>query len=114
MISQDSILFEARGISKYFGGVTALSDANLRIYKGCICGLLGANGSGKTTVSRIITGIYQPSGGELFFKGEPAGINSPADAAAMKISMVHQHLSLIPELTVWQNICLGAESLKPV
>ncbi len=109
MIPQNNVLFEARNISKYFGGVTALSDGNLKIYSGRICGLLGANGSGKSTISKIINGIYQPSGGELLYRGEHVEINSPAAAAAMNIAMIHQHLSLVPELTVWQNICLGIE-----
>ncbi len=110
MFPQDEILFEARSIEKYFGGVTALADGNLKIYNGRICGLLGANGSGKSTISRIINGIYQPSGGELLYRGKPVDINSPAAAAAMNIAMIHQHLSLVPELTVWQNICLGIET----
>ena len=109
MIPQEDILFEARNISKYFGGVTALADGNLKIYNGRICGLLGANGSGKSTISKIINGIYQPSGGELLYRGKPVAIHSPADAAAMNIAMIHQHLSLVPELPVWQNICLGIE-----
>ena len=112
MIPQNEILFEARNIAKYFGGVTALSDGNLKIYEGKICGLLGANGSGKSTISKIINGIYQLSEGELFFRGEPVEISSPAAAAELDIAMIHQHLSLVPELTVWQNICLGIEDRK--
>ena len=112
MIPQNEILFEARNIAKYFGGVTALSDGNLKIYEGKICGLLGANGSGKSTISKIINGIYQPSEGQLIFRGEAVDISSPAAAAEMDIAMIHQHLSLVPELTVWQNICLGIEDRK--
>ena len=110
MIPENEILFEARNISKYFGGVTALSDGNLKIHNGRICGLLGANGSGKSTISKIINGIYQPSGGQLYHEGKAVDINSPADAAELGIAMIHQHLSLVPELSVWQNICLGIET----
>ena len=72
----------------------------------------GPTVSGKSTISKIINGIYQPSEGQLIFRGEAVDISSPAAAAEMDIAMIHQHLSLVPELTVWQNICLGIEDRK--
>ncbi len=109
MFSHSPVLLEAQNIEKKFGGVKALSDGNLKIYKGKICGLLGANGSGKSTISKIITGIHTPSKGNIIYKGEKIVLQNPIQAAEKNIAMVHQHLSLIPELTVWQNICLGVE-----
>ncbi|MFW5768977.1 MAG: ATP-binding cassette domain-containing protein, partial [Spirochaetota bacterium] len=106
---QYETILEARSILKRFGGVTALKDGNICIRKGKIGGLLGANGSGKTTLSRILTGIYQPTKGDLFLGGECVQIPSPIFAAENGIVMVHQHLSLIPELTVWENVLLGNE-----
>lgn len=106
---QNETILEAKSIIKRFGGVTALQDGNICIRKGKIGGLLGANGSGKTTLSRILTGIYQPTKGDLFLRGECVQIPSPIFAAENGIVMVHQHLSLIPELTVWENVLLGHE-----
>jgi len=109
MVNSNENFLEARSIIKQFGGVTALQDGNICIRKGKIGGLLGANGSGKTTLSRILTGIYQPTMGELFLEGACVKIESPSHAANNGIIMIHQYLSLIPELTVWQNVCLGHE-----
>jgi ribose transport system ATP-binding protein len=102
-------VFEARNIQKYFGGVCALKNGNFCIREGQICGLLGANGSGKTTLSKIIYGLLQPENGALLMHGEEVTIKSPSQAKEIGIAMVHQHLSLVPELTVWQNIMLGHE-----
>ncbi len=102
---------EAIGIEKNFGGVKALVDGEVTLYKGKILGLLGANGSGKSTLSKIISGIHIPSGGTLKFEGEEIKIKNPQEAEKLGIVMVHQHLSLIPELSVWQNIVLGRESI---
>lgn len=112
MTIDNDLFFEAKSIKKNFGGVVALNDGCIGIKKGKICGLLGANGSGKTTLSRIITGIYKPNDGKLCMNGEPIHIDSPVDALEKGIVMVHQHLSLIPELSVWENICLGHENTK--
>ncbi|MEX2104203.1 MAG: sugar ABC transporter ATP-binding protein [Bacilli bacterium] len=102
-------LLETRSLQKYYGGVRALEDGNLYCDKGKVCGLLGANGSGKSTFSKIISGIVRPSSGEIFIDGVPVTIKSPLDAKKNGIIMVHQHLSLIPELTVWENMTLGHE-----
>ncbi len=109
MFSDCPVLLEARDIVKNFGGVQALTSGNIQIFKGKICGLLGANGSGKSTISKILTGIYHPTAGHLYYKGEEIHFQNPVQAAEKRIAMIHQHLSLIPELTVWQNICLGIE-----
>ncbi|MDI3542744.1 MAG: ribose transport system ATP-binding protein [Candidatus Atribacteria bacterium] len=103
------VVLEAIGIKKHFGGVIALSNANLRCYQGRITGLLGANGSGKSTMSKIICGIYQADGGEIKYKGKVVKYRSPSEARKDGIAMVFQNLSLVADLTVWQNIVLGAE-----
>lgn len=107
-------LLEAKSLKKSFDGVVALSNGSLCCEEGKVCGLLGANGSGKTTFSRIVSGILRPSGGELIFRGKKVNIKSTLDAKKLGIAMVHQNLSLIPELTVWENINLGHEPLKGV
>jgi ribose transport system ATP-binding protein len=104
-------LLEAKGMQKSFGGIKALSNGCLTCCKGKVVGLLGANGSGKSTFSKIIAGIFKKNGGELYICGEKAEISSSADAKKYRIAMVHQNLSLVQELTVWENINLGHESL---
>jgi ribose transport system ATP-binding protein len=104
-------LLEAKGMQKSFGGIKALTNGCLTCKEGKVVGLLGANGSGKSTFSKIISGIFRKNGGELYINGQKTDINSPSDAKKHGIIMVHQNLSLVPELTVWENINLGHESL---
>jgi ribose transport system ATP-binding protein len=102
-------VLEARHIRKSFVGVKALSDANFELREGEVCGLVGANGSGKTTFARIASGLLIPDGGELLLAGEPINLRSHLDAEAYRLAMVHQNLSLVPEMTIWENIALGRE-----
>lgn len=105
-------LFEANNVSKRFGGVVALSDAEFG-FTGCkICGLVGANGSGKTTFSRICAGLIRKDSGQFCIDGKTIEIRSPLDAKKHGIALAHQNLSLVPDLTVWENICLGYEQRK--
>ncbi len=111
-IIQDDIVLQATGIAKYFGGVTALSDGNLVARSGRVTGLLGANGSGKSTISKIICGVYRQNAGTVTYLGEEVRFKDPDHARRDGVSMVFQHLSLIPTLTVWQNIILNRESRR--
>ncbi len=106
------MILEAKEIKKRFGGVVALSNGNLRCYKGRITGLLGANGSGKSTISKIITGVYHADEGEIKYNGRIVKYRNPSEARKDGIAMVFQNLSLVSDLTVWQNIVLGAEEKK--
>ncbi len=103
------ISFTGTHISKRFEGVQALRDANFAFQGNTICGLVGANGSGKTTFARICSGLIRRDAGDIFIDGAPAHLHSPQDARALGIVLAHQNLSLIPDLTVWQNIRLGHE-----
>jgi ABC-type sugar transport system, ATPase component len=103
------ILLEANNIEKHFGGVKALSNGNITCRKGKITGLLGANGSGKSTLSKIITGVYLADKGTITYNGEKVCFKNPIDAKRAGISMAFQNLSLLPHLTVWQNIVLSFE-----
>jgi ABC-type sugar transport system ATPase subunit len=102
-------VLEARHIRKSFVGVQALSDANFSLNEGEICGLVGANGSGKTTFARIVAGLLTPDGGGLALYGKPVNLRSRLDAEASRMAMVHQNLSLVPEMTIWENVVLGRE-----
>lgn len=105
-------LLEAKSLRKTYGGITALRDGNMICKQGKVCGLLGANGSGKSTFSKMISGVVKHDGGEIWFDGEPLNVSSPEEAMKKGIIMVHQHLSLIPELTIWENMTLGSEPVN--
>jgi len=102
-------VLEARHIRKSFVGVRALSDANFALGEGEICGLVGANGSGKTTFARIVSGLLTPDDGEMFLFGKAVNFRSRQEAEGARMAMVHQNLSLVPEMTIWENIALGRE-----
>ena len=94
-------------ITKKFGSITALEDVSLSVNSGKITALLGENGAGKTTLMRIAFGMIPPDSGSITVDGRRARFNSPADAIAAGIGMVHQQFSLIPAMTVAENVALG-------
>ncbi len=102
--------FEATNVSKKFGEVEALKNASIKFEGNKICGLIGANGSGKTTFSKICSGLIKADNGEFIIDGKKVVLNSPLDAKQHGIILIHQNLSLVPELTVSENICLGQEN----
>ena len=98
-----------RGLTKRFGSLTALADVDLDVRAGEVLALLGENGAGKTTLTKILYGLYQPDEGQVTVVGRPAAFRSPADAIASGIGLVTQHFSLVPSLTVVENVVLGRE-----
>ena len=98
---------QMRNITKTFGSVVANDKVNLDIYKGEVLALLGENGSGKTTMMNMLSGIYFPDEGEIFINGQPTVISSPKDAFDHGIGMIHQHFKLVDVLTAAENIVLG-------
>lgn len=102
-------VLEAKHIRKSFSGVVALSDAYFSLNRGEVCGLIGANGSGKTTFANIVCGLLKADSGDLSIKGAKIDIHSHFGAEKYGIALIHQNLSLIPEMTVWENVCLGIE-----
>ncbi|MBQ3108625.1 MAG: sugar ABC transporter ATP-binding protein [Clostridia bacterium] len=107
-------ILEARGIKKRFGGVIALAGTDLVCEKGRITGLLGANGSGKSTISKVITGVYSADAGDVIYEGKKVSFKNPLDAKHAGIAMVFQTLSLTPDQKVWENIVLGMEKKKGI
>jgi simple sugar transport system ATP-binding protein len=98
------------GVSKTYGnGTLALDGVSFEIASGVIHAICGENGAGKSTLMKILFGLEQPSAGAVMIDGEAAVIASPRIAAAKGIGMVHQHFSLVPSLTVTENIVLGQE-----
>jgi fructose transport system ATP-binding protein len=102
-------IFEALGITKRFGGVTALDGVDLRLRRGEILAVVGDNGAGKSTLIKAITGAMKPDSGRLLFSGEEVSIASPKDAKRLGIETVYQDLALINSLSVTKNVFLGRE-----
>ena len=105
-------VLELRNITKQFPGVLANDHINLSLEKGEIHALLGENGAGKSTLMNILYGLYAPDEGDIFVDGDPLEVESPSDAIARGIGMVHQHFMLIPVFTVTENVMLGEEATK--
>jgi simple sugar transport system ATP-binding protein len=105
-------VLEARGLTKRFPGVLANSAVNLTLMKGEILALLGENGAGKTTLMNMLYGLYKPDEGEIWINGRVVHMDSPNDAIAAGIGMVHQHFMLIPVMTVTENMMLGVEETR--
>ncbi len=99
-------------IVKRYGGVVALSDGTLQVQSGEVVALLGANGSGKSTLSKIITGVTAPNEGTLLLNEQPVHFANPQAARKYGIAAVYQELSLIPDMTVAENIGLTHEPLR--
>lgn len=102
-------LLRAEGISKAFPGVQALDQVSLEIFPGEIHGLVGENGAGKSTLIRILAGVLRPDEGRIFWQGHPVEIADPRHARRLGIAVIHQELSLLPNLSVAHNLFLGRE-----
>ena len=102
-------ILELKGIHKSFPGVKALDNACLNVYPGKVMALLGENGAGKSTLMKVMTGIYSLDEGEIRYQGESVNFSGPRHSQKAGISIIHQELNLIPELTIAENIFLGRE-----
>ncbi len=106
-------ILELRNIDKHFPGVHALKGVNLSIRYGTVHALVGKNGAGKSTFTKIIAGVYPPTSGQIWFDGARRFFKIPSDAQAVGISTLYQELMLLPELSVAENILLGNEPQRP-
>jgi ribose transport system ATP-binding protein len=105
----DPVAVRMTGISKSFSGIRVLHGVDFDLRKGEVHALVGGNGAGKSTLMKILQGVYRPDEGQIAVDGNPVEIRSPHDARALGIGMIFQEFSLIPTLTVAQNIFLGHE-----
>lgn len=107
MAIESGYILQARGICKSFGGVQALSNVDLTVRCGEIHGIIGENGAGKTTLMNIFGGIIKQDKGTIIFNGEEVDFSSPYEASRKGISTIHQELTMIPHLSVMENIFMG-------
>jgi len=105
---------KVRKLNKSFPGVKALDDIDLELYRDEVHALVGENGAGKSTLIKLLVGAYQRDSGEIYFSNQKVEFDSPAQAFQSGISVIYQENSLIPQLTVIQNIFLGMESFTPL
>lgn len=107
---EETPIIETRKLCKTFGPTVALDQVDMRIYRGRITGLIGENGSGKSTISSILSGMQAPSEGEMFYKGQPHRPATMIDAGRIGIGMIVQEQGYVPGITIAQNLFLGDES----
>lgn len=104
-----SPLFSFNEVTKTFGNVIANHQVTFSVAEGTIHGIVGENGAGKSTIMKILYGMFEPDSGSISLRGNLTRIRTPQEAIALGIGMVHQHFMLVPTLTVWENIILGQE-----
>ncbi len=100
-------LWELKGLCKQFPGVKAIDGVDLRIYPGEVHGLVGENGSGKSTLVKCLSGVYLPTSGRIFHKGRAVTLHDPTAARSLGVATIFQELSLIPNMSVGENIFTG-------
>jgi len=105
-------LLQLKGIEKSFPGVKALNGASLSVYPGRVMALVGENGAGKSTMMKVLTGIYSRDAGSLQWLGEETHFSGPKASQEAGIGIIHQELNLIPQLSIAENIFLGREFTK--
>ena len=108
----NEVILEAKNVSKFFGTITALKDANLSLRPGEVLGVVGENGAGKSTLMKVLSGLYNPSEGSIYFEGKEVFFSSPRDSQDLGIEMVYQDLSLAENLPIGDNIFLGREPTR--
>jgi simple sugar transport system ATP-binding protein len=109
----DAPIFEARDIVKRFGRVTALRGVDYDLRPGEVHAIVGDNGAGKSTLIKILSGVMQPTSGEILIDGKPVSLGSPREARSLGIETVYQDLALANHLDAAANLFLGRESLQP-
>ena len=102
-------LLHAEHITKEFPGVKALDDVNIKVDSGKVLGLLGENGAGKSTLFNVISGVFEPTSGKVMLEGEEAHFRGPKDAQERGVTIVHQELKLLPNMSVAENIFIGRQ-----
>lgn len=111
-MTEEQYVIEMRNITKQFGTFKANDNVNLKVKPGEIHALLGENGAGKSTLMNVLSGLLEPTSGEIFLNGKQVTLHGPTEANRLGIGMVHQHFMLVDAFTVTENIVLGSEPTK--
>jgi ribose transport system ATP-binding protein len=109
---EEDLVLKLSKVSKSFGAIQALRAVDFELRKGEIHAIAGENGAGKSTLMNIVDGIIRPDSGQIFFQGELVEIASPAMAQRLGIGLVHQEIALCPDVSVAENIFMGATSIN--
>ena len=109
-MSSNSPLLEFKNVTMRFGGVTALNEVDISVSKGEIAALIGPNGAGKTTVFNIVTGVYQPTSGEVLFKGKSIAGRKRSEITRLGLARTFQNIRLFAEMTALENVLVGADA----
>jgi len=107
-------LVDVRGMTKRFGALTALDDVSLRLAPGAFHAILGENGAGKSTLVKCMMGYHRPDAGHVLVDGQEHHVAGPRDAHRLGFGMVYQHFTLVPSMTVAENLVLGKDDLPAV
>ena len=102
-------ILEIRNVSKDFSGVYALKNVNMQVFPGMVTAVIGENGAGKSTLMKIVSGVHHEYEGEVLLNGEAVSFKNPKEAAEKGVVIIHQELSLIPHLSITENLFLGQE-----
>jgi ABC-type sugar transport system ATPase subunit len=103
------LLLNVENLTKRFGGLVAVDEVSMEIFKGEVVGLVGDNGAGKSTLIKMISGVYHPDGGDIYMDGEKVVLTGPREARDMGIETIYQDLALAENLDVGSNIFMGRE-----
>ena len=111
MPNENSLLpvLQAEGLTKSFGAIRALQGVDIEVQPGSVHAVVGHNGAGKSTLMNVLSGVHRPDSGRISISGQEVHFSSPRDALDQGVSMVHQELSIIPDLDVAENMFLGRE-----
>ena len=104
-------LLETRAVTKRFGGLTAVKTLTMKVERGALYGLIGPNGAGKTTVFNLLTGVYDPTDGEMIFQGARIERRKPHEITRLGIARTFQNIRLFPDLSVLENV-MAARHLR--
>lgn len=105
-------VLQAEGLTKSFGAIRALQGVDIEVKPGSVHAVVGHNGAGKSTLMNVLSGVYRPDSGRISISGHEVHLSSPRDALGQGVSMVHQELSIIPDLDVAENMFLGREPVR--
>ncbi|GAG34795.1 unnamed protein product, partial [marine sediment metagenome] len=109
---KNKLILEMKNISKSFPGVKALDDVSFNVHMGEVFAIVGENGAGKSTLIKILAGSYIKDKGSIYINGKEVNIKNPQNSLTLGISTIYQETSLVPEITVAENIFLGRQPVN--